>query len=150
MDNVIEKLVFHTEAAPQRGEVLLDLRFQSSVNMKYAYILRLLETIRANWSMTPEEQKKVELCLDEAIQNAIIWGNKEDPGKKVQVRLWKEDGRWGVTVSDEGEGFTKEKLPDYESEEFLWQDHGRGIFILLNYLDEVTYYDSGRTLVLKS
>ena len=70
------------------------------------------------WTILPPEAKRIELCLDEAIQNAIVWGNGKDPAKKVRFRLWSEDGR--------------------------------GICILLYYLSEVAYYDSGRTLVLKA
>ena len=150
MSRAIDKLMFHQEAAPEAGETVLSLEFKSDINLKYAYILRVLEAIDAGWPMTPEERKKIELCLDEALQNAIVWGNGQDPAKKVKLRLWKEDGRWAVTITDQGKGFSASSLPDYDSEEFLWQDHGRGVFILLNYLREMSYYDGGRTLVLKS
>ncbi len=150
MNRAIEKLMFHEESAPERGETLLALEFKSDLNLKYAYILRVLETIQTGWQLSPEERKKIELCLDEAIQNAIVWGNGQDPAKEVKLRLWKEDSRWGLTVTDQGKGFSAGSLPDYESDEFLWQDHGRGVFILLNYLKEVAYYDGGRTLVMKS
>ncbi len=126
------------------------LEFPSDINLKYAYILRVLKVLQANWAISEDALKKIELCLDEAIQNAIVWGNKQDPKKTVRLRLWSEGDRWGLTVSDQGDGFSPESLPDYESEEFLWQDHGRGVFILLSYLSEVSYYDGGRTLVLKS
>jgi anti-sigma regulatory factor (Ser/Thr protein kinase) len=150
MSRAIDKLMFHQEAAPEMGETVLALEFKSDINLKYAYILRVLEALSAGWPITLEERKKIELCLDEALQNAIMWGNGQDPGKKVKLRLWKEDGRWGITISDQGKGFSASALPDYESEEFLWQDHGRGVFILLNYLREMAYYDGGRTLVLRS
>lgn len=150
MSRAIDKLMFHQEAAPELGETVLSLEFRSDINLKYAYILRVLEALSAGWPITLEERKKIELCLDEALQNAIMWGNGQDPGKKVKLRLWNEDGRWGITISDQGKGFSASALPDYESEEFLWQDHGRGVFILLNYLREMVYYDGGRTLVLRS
>ena len=150
MSRVIDKLTFHQEAAPELGETVISLEFKSDISLKYAYILRVLETLQAGWPISPEERQKIELSLDEALKNAIVWGNGQDPGKKVKLRVWKEDGHWGITISDQGKGFSASALPDYENEEFLWQDHGRGVFILLNYLREMSYYDGGRTLVLKS
>jgi serine/threonine-protein kinase RsbW len=150
MSRAIEKLMFHQESLPERGETLLRLEFKSDINLKYAYMLRVLEAIQSVWPVTLEERKKIELCLDESIQNAIVWGNESDPVKKIVLRLFKENGRWGITITDQGNGFSASALPDYESEEFLWQDHGRGVFILLNYLREVAYYDGGRTILMMS
>jgi len=150
MSRVSDKLQFHREPAPAKGRTLLELDIPSDLNLKFAYILRAVEALRAQAVMSPDDQKALELCLDEAIKNAIVWGNVQDPKKKVKVRLWEEDGRWGFTVSDQGQGFTTEILPDYDSEEFLWLDRGRGIYILLNYASEVAFHDNGRTLLVRA
>ena len=150
MSRAIDKLGFYQEPPAERGETVLAAEFASDMALKQDWMGRILEAIRGRWTILPPEAKRIEPCLDEAIQNAIVWGTGKDPAKKVRFRLWSEDGRWGLTVHDEGLGFTKDAIPDYDSEEFLWQDHGRGIRILLHYLSEVAYYDSGRTLVLKA
>jgi serine/threonine-protein kinase RsbW len=149
MARTVEKLGFHEEPLEARGETLLEFEFGSEVPLKYGAMARILRTIETRYPIPPEDRKRIELCLDEALQNAIIWGNGQDLTKKVRVRVFTDGGRWGVTVSDEGKGFSRESLPDYESDDFLWQDHGRGVFILLNYMSEVAYYDGGRTLVLR-
>ena len=150
MSSYLDHLAFHHEPAPERGKTLLSLELPSDLNLKYAYILRVMEVLRSRWPFSAEYQKNIELCIDEAIKNSIEWGNRSDPRKKVRLRVWEEEGRWGLTLSDQGDGFTAESLPNYESEEFLWQERGRGIYILLNYLGEVSYYDRGRTLLLRS
>jgi serine/threonine-protein kinase RsbW len=149
MARSIEKLGFHEGPPALRGETLLEFQFASQVPLKYGAIARILRAVEMQGSISPEDRKRIELCLDEALQNAIVWGNGQDITRKVRVRVWSEDGRWGLTVSDDGKGFTMDSIPDYESEEFLWQDHGRGVFILLNYMSEVAYYDGGRTLQMK-
>ncbi|MGH9361665.1 MAG: ATP-binding protein, partial [Thermoanaerobaculia bacterium] len=126
------------------------LEAPSDLNLKYAYILRAADAVGAVLPLEAEGRKTLELCLDEALANAMVWGNLGDPGKKVRVCVWEEQGRWGFTVSDEGKGFKPSALPDYESEDFPWRERGRGIFVLLNHLSEVSFHDGGRTIVAKS
>jgi serine/threonine-protein kinase RsbW len=149
MSRAVDRLKFHQEAAPERGRTLLSVEMPSDLNLKYAYILRAVESLRTNLPLSSAYRENIELCLDEAIKNAVVWGNRQDPKKKVRLRIWEEEGSWGFTLTDQGAGFGADALPDYESEEFLWLDSGRGIYILLNYLSEVAYYDGGRTLVAK-
>lgn len=89
------------------------------------------------------------LCLDEAITNAIIHGNREDPTKKVKVRVFCSQDRWGVEVRDEGAGF------DWESE-LQRTKHGPdpddpsglGLAILRASNGDVQFYDGGRSVLL--
>jgi len=55
---------------------------------------------------------------------------------------------WGLVISDEGPGFQPKDLPDPTSPAGLWQEHGRGLMIMCHYMDEVSYFDNGRTLRL--
>ena len=145
-----DKLFFHRGKAPRRGREILALGIASDLNLKFAYIVRVLEAVGAELSLSTEDRNKLELCLDEALKNAIIWGNGQYPSKTVQVIAWEEDGSWGFTISDEGNGFSRDALPDYSSEDFAWRESGRGIFVLLNYLSEVHYYGGGSTVLVKS
>ncbi len=89
------------------------------------------------------------LCLDEAITNAIVHGNREDPSKKVLVTLYCSEHRWGVEISDEGAGFDwgalKEQLgrgldPARPSK--------RGIALILASGADVDFLDGGRRMVM--
>ncbi len=78
-------------------------------------------------------------AVREAVTNAVIHGNKEKPG--TQVEVWFELGKDSirVTVADQGDGFDPESLPDPVSKEHLLDSSGRGIFLMHQLMDEVTY-----------
>ena len=108
-------------------------------------VCRLVDRLVDDGCVGEIDRRKVELCLDEAITNAVIHGNDSDFEKKVQVQLFRDGGRWGIVVTDEGRGFGREEIPDLEADEQLWQESGRGIALMHLYMDDVVYYDDGRT-----
>lgn len=89
---------------------------------------------------------KYMLSLVECVNNAIVHGNKLDPNKMVHIHYLINNQRIIVTVSDEGEGFDPDTLPDPTAEENLTRECGRGIFLMKNLCDEIDFSDSGRTV----
>ncbi len=51
-------------------------------------------------------------------------------------------------VRDEGPGFDPSSLPDPESEEALYQENGRGIFLITKYMHSLEYFEGGRAALL--
>lgn len=78
-------------------------------------------------------------AIREAITNAVIHGNRERPGTHVDVRLERDGDRIEITVTDEGEGFDPESLPDPVSEEHLLDATGRGVYLIRQLMDEVSF-----------
>ena len=76
-------------------------------------------------------------------------GNRGDFNKLVEVSLFEEGDSWGIVIRDEGDGFRLEDLRLNADEESLWAESGRGLPLLTLYMDEVVYYDGGRTLYLR-
>src|SRR5215470_16138519 len=61
---------------------------------------------------------EIELALREALVNAIVHGNGEDPYKRVYVKCrCTTDGEVTITVEDEGDGFEHDEIPDPTSPE---------------------------------
>ncbi|TVR77868.1 MAG: ATP-binding protein [Chitinophagaceae bacterium] len=88
------------------------------------------------------------ISLTEAVNNSIIHGNELDDSKLVTV-VCKYDGEKMVfLVSDEGEGFDYENLPDPTSPENLEKLTGRGVFLMKQLSDEVEYTNGGNTVAL--
>jgi serine/threonine-protein kinase RsbW len=86
----------------------------------------------------------VELASREAIANAIVHGNHEDPHKHVYV--WcrcSTDGDVAVTVQDEGDGFETDTVPDPTASENLFRGSGRGIYLIKTLMDEVLFEQRG-------
>lgn len=131
------------------GEVLEEREIPSDVALVTPLVVRLIDDLTAKGVIDNSSRMKVELCLDEAITNAVIHGNRSDFEKIVRVITWKNDRSWGVVIQDQGVGFQIEEVVDRPPEEDLWQESGRGIPLMNLYMDEVTYFDGGRTLLLR-
>jgi serine/threonine-protein kinase RsbW len=89
------------------------------------------------------------LCLDEAISNAIVHGNREDPTKKVRIRVFCSQDRWGVEVCDEGCGFDwKSELRRTKNGPDPDDPSGLGLAILRASSADLQFYDGGRRVLL--
>ncbi|MGB8769823.1 MAG: ATP-binding protein, partial [Candidatus Korobacteraceae bacterium] len=55
----------------------------------------------------------IELALGEALLNAVIHGNAQDPYKRVYVTTrCNSDGEVSITIRDQGLGFDSRAVPD--------------------------------------
>jgi anti-sigma regulatory factor (Ser/Thr protein kinase) len=81
----------------------------------------------------------VEIALREALANAIIHGNHENPGKHVHVRCRCEPSEISIAVKDEGRGFDANKVADPTAPENTGSVHGRGIYLMKALMDEVRF-----------
>jgi serine/threonine-protein kinase RsbW len=79
------------------------------------------------------------IAVTELVNNAVKHGNKKDQSKKVTVALRFINGEARATVSDEGEGFNPDTIPNPISEENLLKEIGRGIFIVKSLMDKVEF-----------
>lgn len=79
------------------------------------------------------------IALTEAVNNAIVHGNKKDASKSVYVTVAISDTDIVLTVRDEGEGFDIEALPDPLHPDNLLRDGGRGVFLIRQLVDESTF-----------
>ena len=89
--------------------------------------------------------------LTEALSNAMLYGNADDPSKNVVVEISMGEGRLEATVKDHGSGFDPTSVPDPTRPENLMRPCGRGLFLMRQLLDEVWHNDRGNevTLVLR-
>lgn len=89
--------------------------------------------------------------LTEALSNAMLYGNADDPSKRVRVEVTLSEGAIRARVTDEGRGFDPYSIPDPTCPENLMKSGGRGLFLMRQLLDEVWFNDQGNqvTLVLR-
>ncbi|MEX2402890.1 MAG: ATP-binding protein [Balneolales bacterium] len=90
----------------------------------------------------------VSLALSEAVTNAIIHGNKENVKKKVNIQAKLSNNVLHILIEDEGEGFTPSRLPNPLAEENVLKISGRGVYLMNQFCDKVTYSDKGNLLTL--
>ena len=96
--------------------------------------------------ISDEDRHWLLLCLDEALVNAILHGNEADDTYPVKITLGLIDGRWVIRIDDQGHGFALDSIPDQEAEDSLFLEHGRGIRLMREWLEELHYWRGGATL----
>ena len=95
-----------------------------------------------------QDSMRCRLCLDEALTNSVMHGGRYDPRKNVRVRAFLGKGEWSVLVEDEGAGFREEDLPDPDAPENLLEESGRGVHLMRSIMDELSYWNGGRALLM--
>lgn len=108
-----------------------------------------IDNLSEKYNFSDEIYANVLTCLSEAVINGIIHGNHEDYVKKVFVNLEViEDKRLVFTVSDQGDGFDFNNLPDPTSPQNLEKLTGRGVFIIKRLADQCIFNSKGNELEL--
>ena len=87
---------------------------------------------------------QVELALREALANAIVHGCNNDPTKEVECCVaCTESSDVVIVVRDPGEGFSPSAVPSPLAAENLHSEHGRGIYLINQLMDEVSFERNG-------
>lgn len=108
----------------------------------------LIEQIADKHNISEDTFANMMTCLNEIAINAIVHGNKLDESKKVIVNAEVEPKRIIWTITDEGEGFDYEHLPDPTAVENLENLTGRGVFIVKQLADQCIFNASGNEVEL--
>lgn len=95
---------------------------------------------------SPDDALNVGLAVREAVINAILHGNKNDPSRNVDIRLdLPGEGGIQVKIRDQGDGFNPEATPDPTDDEHVLNASGRGILMIRAFVDNVTFrFEEGR------
>ena len=103
---------------------------------------RLLDEVARN-GYSEAATFAIKLAVEEAINNAIKHGNKFDSTKTVDLSYRVTARQAVITVTDEGSGFNFHSLPDPTADENLEKPTGRGVMLMLAYMDEVVFNKKG-------
>ena len=94
------------------------------------------------------ERSNLFIALDEAFVNAVKHGNKYDTNKLVRITADLSAREARFTIEDEGEGFEVNKIPDPCDPANLFKTSGRGVLLIYNIMDEVSYNERGNRLTM--
>lgn len=107
-----------------------------------------IDNITTEAGINQECYGKIIVATLEAVNNAIIHGNKFDPGKTVKVEISYTKGTFQIIVEDEGRGFNPSDVPDPTQPENIELVNGRGVFLMSRLADEIKYNDKGNIVTM--
>lgn len=111
-----------------------------------------IDNITAETGINQDNYGKILIGTLEAVNNAIIHGNKSDESKFVSVDIKMGDSNLEVTIADEGKGFKPSEVPDPTRPENIEALNGRGIFLMSRLADDIKFNKKGNkvTLIFKN
>ena len=108
-----------------------------------------IDNAKEKYAINDDIYGNIMIAITEAVNNAIIHGNKSNKDKNVSLYLQMPDETCiKFSVVDEGNGFDFENLSDPTAPENLENPGGRGIFLMKQLADEVAFLDQGKRVEL--
>ena len=132
-------MTVHNQGGPC---IELEHSLPSEVAAISPFVDKLMRLIR-KCGCADEGESNVDIALREALANAIIHGNHENPGKHVHVRCRCEPSEISLAIKDEGSGFDVDRISDPTAPENTRSAHGRGIYLMKALMDEVRFEEGG-------
>lgn len=133
---------------------------------------RLADELVARGHVAGGERDRIGVALKEALYNAILHGNlgvdselkqegfapfedeveRRRQRKTFQIRSLIVEARFEpdaarITITDQGEGFDPDEVPD-PADADPGQLHGRGLAMIRAFVDDVTFNDAGNEITL--
>jgi serine/threonine-protein kinase RsbW len=128
--------------------VALEVEIPSDVR----YIEQVVEVIARQCRQLAYNKRQttlnVPVALTEALSNAILRGNAEEPARHVQVRCDVDSNRLVVEVVDEGTGFDLSGcMEDPTLPENIVREDGRGLYLMARLMDSVERFSNHGNVV---
>lgn len=124
----------------------LDMLRIASDPAQIAEVEVFVQNAATNYGICESRYADVLISLTEAVNNAIIHGNKQSHKKEVLVLLERRQSGLTFRVCDEGAGFDTNDIADPTQTSLLECCGGRGVFIIHHLADDVQFVDGGRTV----
>ncbi len=91
---------------------------------------------------------KILVSTMEAVNNAILHGNKSDPAKIVNIDISFKSRELKIKVADEGPGFRPENIPDPTIPENIEALNGRGVYLMSHLADKIRFNKKGNAVTM--
>ena len=107
---------------------------------------KVIDDMKLEYGIHEDSYGNILVAVTEAVNNAIMHGNKCDPSKKVKVYYEVDGDRIMFSIADEGIGFDYYNLPDPTAPENIEKPTGRGVFLMKHLADQVIFSDNGKVV----
>ena len=119
-----------------------------SITDNVSVVESFIDNLKDKISLSDNIYGNILISVTEAVNNAIVHGNKEDKAKKVELYLKQSKKSISFIIKDEGPGFDESKIPDPTSPKNLDNIKGRGVFLIKNLTDNVKFRKKGSEIEL--
>jgi serine/threonine-protein kinase RsbW len=124
------------------------IEFSSKIE-NISIVEKLVDEISQHFNFSSEVYGNIYVAVIEAVNNAILHGNKLDPRKKIRLFFEIIENSLLFKIVDEGNGFNYNKIPDPTLPENVEKPHGRGVFLMQQLTDEISFENNGAIVNLK-
>ena len=109
---------------------------------------RMIEDVCDLYNIGQDYYGNILIAITEAVNNAIYHGNQANPTKNIDIFFKSTPDHVSFIIKDEGLGFNFNILPDPTNPENIDKPNGRGVFLMRNLADKVSFEDNGATVIL--
>lgn len=141
-DLFLEKLITEIEQEPS---IVKEVFIRAS-GEEIQKVIDFLDRWTEAWKITKSLTSRISQATTEAVNNAILHGNKKDYTKKIAVTAGIIENQVVITVKDEGMGFDFVNIPATLPD--VKQERGRGLFLIRKFTDELAFEDNGSKIIL--
>ncbi|MEI8381595.1 MAG: response regulator [Planctomycetota bacterium] len=166
-----QKTHFHVLQRQLRWET--EFSVENDMTLVMGLAGHLVKGMRGMGICETADEVRIGIAVAEALMNAYYHGNLDVPSalrdesedefftlakerseqspyrdRRIRVSARYSRGHVVFSISDEGKGFDTTKLPDPSDPLALTKPHGRGLFLMRSFMDEVRFNKTGNTVTL--
>ena len=108
----------------------------------------MIEDVCDLYNISEDYYGNILIAITEAVNNAIYHGNQANPAKWIDIFFKSSTDHVSFIVKDEGPGFKYGEIPDPTNPDNVDKPNGRGVFLMRNLADKVSFEDNGATVIL--
>lgn len=109
---------------------------------------RMIEDVCDLFNINQDFYGNILVALTEAVNNAIYHGNQANANKNIDISFRSSPNFVSFIVKDEGPGFNYSNIPDPTNPENIEKPNGRGVFLMRNLADKVSFEENGSRVIL--
>jgi len=109
---------------------------------------KAIDEVSSELGISQDNYGKIMVSTMEAVNNAIIHGNKSRSECNVNIDIIHKNNLLKISVEDEGPGFRPEEIPDPTRPENIEKVSGRGIFLMSRLADKIIFNKKGNKVTM--
>jgi serine/threonine-protein kinase RsbW len=107
-----------------------------------------IDEVTSDIGISQDFYGKILVSTLEAVNNAILHGNRSDPEKIVNISITYSSNMLKIRVKDEGSGFKPDEVPDPTIPANLEALNGRGVYLMSKLADKIVYSKKGNSVTM--